>query len=86
MLVLSFAVCFIFCGSLVVGQNSCGIAGKPSGLILNGTESQRGAWPWLAAIHTVPSDEFICGGTLIASNMVITVSCKFIATFECKSV
>lgn len=55
-------------------QSSCGISGKPSGLVVNGTESQRGAWPWIVAIYDKLEDTFQCGGSLIGINMVVTVS------------
>lgn len=54
--------------------SSCGISGKPSGLIVNGTESQRGAWPWIVTIYSKTEDILLCGGSLIGENMVVTVS------------
>ncbi|CRL03463.1 CLUMA_CG016342, isoform A [Clunio marinus] len=55
-------------------ETSCGIAGKPSGLIINGTQSERGAWPWLAALYLAKGDKFFCGGNLISDNMVVTAA------------
>lgn len=55
-------------------RNECGVAGTPSGLIINGTSSAKGAWPWVAAIYKVAGDQFICGGTLVADNLVVTVN------------
>lgn len=58
-------------------QNSCGISGKSTGFIVNGTASQRGAWPWIASLHKAKGDKFYCGGTLISTNVVVTVSCEY---------
>jgi secreted trypsin-like serine protease len=60
--------------SRIEAQISCGISGKPSGLIINGTESQRGAWPWIVAVYSTEGEQFLCGGTLIGLNLVTTVS------------
>lgn len=60
--------------SKVHAQSSCGIAGKVTSLIVNGKESNRGAWPWIVAVYNIIDDRFICGGTLVATNAVITVS------------
>lgn len=54
-------------------QLSCGVSGRPSGLIVNGTESKRGAWPWVVAIYSTIDNEFLCGGSLIGLNVVATV-------------
>lgn len=62
--------------SIIDAQSSCGISGKSSGFIVNGTASQQGAWPWIVSIHNSKSDNFLCGGTLIGSTMVVTVSCE----------
>jgi secreted trypsin-like serine protease len=53
---------------------SCGVSGKPSGLIVNGTESKRGAWPWIATVYSIKGEQYLCGGTLIGLNLVATVS------------
>jgi secreted trypsin-like serine protease len=69
-----FLITLLFCSVRAQSQSACGISGKPSGLIVNGTASQRGAWPWIAAIYETSGDQFLCGGTLIGLNLVITVS------------
>lgn len=53
--------------------NNCGVSGQPAGLIVNGAQSNRGAWPWLVAIYQIDENKFICGGTLVSSNIIITV-------------
>lgn len=58
----------------IEARTECGVAGTPSGLIINGTSSAKGAWPWVAAIYKVAGDQFICGGTLVADSMVVTVN------------
>jgi secreted trypsin-like serine protease len=54
-------------------DNNCGISGQPSGLIVNGTQSDQGQWPWLVAIYKIQGNQFICGGTLISADSIITV-------------
>lgn len=53
---------------------SCGTSAKPPGFSSNVT--QQGSWPWIVSVHDIKSDAFICGGTLIGSNIVLTVSQK----------
>lgn len=60
--------------SLIIAQNSCGISGKATGFIVNGTESKQGAWPWIASLHIAKDDSYQCGGSLIGSKIVLTVS------------
>lgn len=52
----------------------CGSSGRPVSLIINGTQSERGAWPWLVTLHSFQTNNLFCGGTLISSNAVVTVS------------
>lgn len=52
----------------------CGSAGKSISLVVNGTQSERGAWPWLVTLHRIQTNDLFCGGTLISSNVVVTVS------------
>jgi secreted trypsin-like serine protease len=54
--------------------DSCGLAALVQPLIVNGNAVKRGVWPWLTAIFQITDSglEFICGGTLISKNHVIT--------------
>ena len=54
----------------------CGSSGRPISLVINGTQSERGAWPWLVTLYRFQTNDLFCGGTLISSNAVITVSFK----------
>ena len=72
-LYIFYLTAFIFF-QMTRAQSSCGISGKPGGLIVNGTESQRGAWPWVVAIFGKAEDNFLCGGSLLGENMVVTVN------------
>lgn len=56
------------------GKNPCGVSAVATGFIVNGTDSERGEWPWIASLHNKKDNSFFCGGTLVAPNMVITVS------------
>lgn len=59
--------------SLIKAEKTCGTPVK-SAHIGNGTVSHQGEWPWIASIHDIKTDAFICGGTLIGSNVILTVS------------
>lgn len=52
----------------------CGISGKVVSLIINGTQTQRGTWPWLASLHDFRTNKFLCGGTLISADSVLTAA------------
>lgn len=45
-------------------------------LVFGGEETQRGDWPWMAAIYLNKATglSFNCGGTLVSSNAVITAA------------
>ncbi|EDV44017.1 uncharacterized protein Dana_GF18777 [Drosophila ananassae] len=54
----------------------CGQEGRWSSFIYNGQEYSRGKYPWLTAIHHAQSGKrsFVCGGSLLSTNMVITAA------------
>lgn len=54
---------------------SCGTPNiKEVALILRGQDFTRGAWPWMVAIfkRNGGSDDFICSGTLVSTEKVVT--------------
>lgn len=57
-----------------VGDQTCGVKIKATGLIVNGSESKANEWPWLVALKTLPMRTFFCGGTLISETRVITAA------------
>lgn len=73
-----FSKVFIFlvliCANVIKAQNTCGIPGQSTSFIINGTDSARGAWPWIAAIHQAMSDQFLCGGTFVGSKFIVTAA------------
>ena len=74
---MEFRIFFYFvlvCLSKINAQSSCGISGKFIGLVINGTASKQGAWPWIVSVHSAKNDAYFCGGTLIGPNAVLTVS------------
>lgn len=71
-----YFIIFILTKIVNAQSNNCGVSGKPSGLIVNGSQSSRGHWPWLVAIYKIDENKFICGGSLVSSSYVITVSSK----------
>lgn len=40
--------------------------------ITRGTQTVRGAWPFLAALYYIEQSSFFCGATLISSKNVLT--------------
>lgn len=52
----------------------CGMPDKPVGLILHGLKTRRGDFPWHAAIFKKTDDGimFICGGSLVSDQHVLT--------------
>lgn len=65
---------FLVSVNVIRAQSSCGIAGTSSSFIINGTDSERGNWPWIASIHRTSTDDFLCGGTFIGSKFIITAA------------
>lgn len=72
MVLKAIFVLFLATESFISAQKSCGIAGESMPFIINGSDSKQGAWPWIAAIFKVKTNSFMCGGTLIATDIVIT--------------
>jgi secreted trypsin-like serine protease len=64
-----------FISSMSISSH-CGVGGVTSGLVVNGTQSEKGQWPWLVGLFKFQSNEFFCGGALISENMILTVSEK----------
>lgn len=58
--------------------SSCGLPALSSGFVVNGTLSQKGKWPWIVSIHKAKNDGYLCGGTFLGSNVVVTVSAEII--------
>lgn len=54
--------------------NTCGLADTPSGLIINGTKSPRGKFPWLVALFRTDVNKFFCGATLVSNRHVLTAA------------
>ena len=55
-------------------ETTCGRADQAGGLIIGGSQVERGKWPWIVALFkTVNNDsKFFCGGTLISNKHVVT--------------
>lgn len=52
--------------------NECGTVEYIDPRIVKGTQTVRGAWPFLAALYYVEQSKFFCGATLISSKNVLT--------------
>ncbi|KAG5677955.1 hypothetical protein PVAND_007668 [Polypedilum vanderplanki] len=55
-------------------QDYCGLSGKYVGLVVNGTQTERGTWRWLVAIYKIEGNQLICGGTLVSADTVVTAA------------
>lgn len=64
------------CGSTPALTLECGQVKFIKGLVIGGTESKRGQWPFLVALHNMKRDSFFCGGSLITSQHVLTGKLK----------
>lgn len=62
------------CGFEETFNNSCecGKTIKTEGRIMNGRYSNRGQWPFMAALFYRRNDIFFCGGSLISARHVLT--------------
>ncbi|PVD38259.1 hypothetical protein C0Q70_00870 [Pomacea canaliculata] len=68
-------------------QEGCGVPGikftRPQPRIAGGRPSETGNWPWMVSLSPKPmKGQHICGGTLIASNWILTSAhCLFAIPF-----
>lgn len=53
---------------------TCGKKYVSSGLIVGGVYSERGQWPWLAALYYTHNQKYFCGATLISTKHTITAA------------
>ncbi|CAK8695093.1 unnamed protein product [Clavelina lepadiformis] len=61
-----------------VEETSCGSDSLTSGRIVGGRSAKVGGWPWM--VYVLIDSSFICGGTLIDENWVITAAHCFRST------
>ena len=48
---------------------------SPATKIVGGEEAPEGAWPWQALLEITKSDgQYMCGGSLVTSNWVVTAA------------
>ena len=59
-------------GGATVNDPSCGIRKVSQSRVIGGTDAAKGAWPWQIGMYR--NGGFICGGTLIAPNWVLTAA------------
>lgn len=55
-------------------NQNCGKTSFLSGLVVGGTQTYRGQWPFLVALHHLETDKFFCGGSLISAQHVLTAA------------
>lgn len=76
--ILVFAVCVCDCKC---DASKCGFSDEESGLIIGGTKTPRGKWPWLVALFVVEENKFFCGATLISDRHILSGDKKFTTNF-----
>ena len=59
-------------GGATVNDPECGIRKVPQSRVIGGVDAAKGAWPWQIGMYY--GGRFICGGTLIAPNWVLTAA------------
>lgn len=59
-------------GFLQVDCGECGLVDLLDPRISGGAETQRGEWPFIAALYYVEALEFFCGGTVITKSHILT--------------
>lgn len=71
-----FLLIFIIIAQLktTTSDFACGRKYVTSGLIIGGTYSAKGQWPWLAALFYIPSRKFFCGASLISKKHTTTAA------------
>lgn len=52
----------------------CGKSKYNLGMIVGGTETKRGQYPFLVALHHIATERFFCGGSLVSSRHVLTAA------------
>ena len=63
---------FFLGGGATVNDPSCGTRRVLQSRVIGGTDAKKGDWPWQVGMYS--SGSFICGGTLIAPNWILTAS------------
>lgn len=53
---------------------TCGEKFVSTGLIVGGTYSVRGQWPWMSALYRKNGLKYICGGSLVSASHVVTAA------------
>lgn len=71
-----FLIIFVILAQLktVASDFACGRKFVSSGLIIGGTYSAKGQWPWLAALFYNPDRKFFCGASLISKKHTTTAA------------
>lgn len=64
-------------GIVEVSGGHCGSVDVLDPRISGGSETQRGEWPFIAALYYVEELKFFCGGTLITKQHVLTGKITF---------
>jgi secreted trypsin-like serine protease len=52
--------------------SSCGLKPPGSGNVYGGNHTKSNSWPWLVALRFKPTNDFFCGGSLIAARIVVS--------------
>lgn len=59
-------------GGATINHPLCGLRRASQSRVIGGVDAAKGDWPWQVGMYM--SGSFICGGTLIAPNWVLTAS------------
>lgn len=64
-------------GVIKVSGNACGTIDVLVSRISGGEETERGEWPFLAALYYLEKLQFFCGGTIISERHVLSGTKEF---------
>lgn len=72
--ILIFNFLFVFVPNKVraSGASECGIIKFTKPLILGGTQTSKGEWPFITALYYTADAKFFCGGTIISDKHILT--------------
>lgn len=71
---VEFLILFASFALIESNQGQCGVVSTSKGLISGGRVSERGKWPWVAALFDTKTQKFFCGSSLISSRHVLTAA------------
>lgn len=67
-----FFIVFLFSLITLCVADECGERSFKKYLVVGGTQSSPGEWPWLASLHYLKTNNYFCGSSLISNDLLVT--------------